>query len=46
MRKKKVADVQQQQIAQTAGSVKASGNKPVAAPAERTKIKMKDWLNR
>ena len=47
LRKKKVAELQKQvaQGATTSNSVKTSGAKP-AAPVEKVKIKMKDWLNR
>lgn len=45
MRKKKVAQVQQQ-VAQTANQVKATGNKPGAKAPEAKKMTMKEFLNR
>ncbi len=45
MRKKKVAQVQQQ-VAQTANQVKATGGKPAEKAPEAKKMTIKQWLNK
>lgn len=44
MRKKKVAQIKSQPVAQTTGSVKSAGGKPAEAPA-KPKITLKQFLN-